>query len=153
MKKILCVDDEPSLLQLYHDELSEEGYEVILAKDGQEALMKFKQDTPDVVVMDIRMPRMDGIQTMTTFLGKDRRIQIILNTAYPLYRENFMTWGATAFVIKSSDLSELKQKIREALKDREREKITGFQKEVDSVGRSELWLGHSRRISRFSQSS
>jgi DNA-binding NtrC family response regulator len=120
MKKILCVDDDSSLLQLYHDELSEEGYEVILAKDGQEALMKFENEIPDVVVMDIRMPRMDGIHTKTTFLGKDRGIQIILNTAHPLYRENFMTWGATAFVIKSSDLSELKQKIREALKNRER---------------------------------
>ena len=116
MKKVLCVDDEASLLQLYQDELSEEGYEVILAKDGQEALMKFEKDIPDVVVMDIRMPRMDGIHAMTALMAKDRKTQIILNSAYPIYRQNFMTWGATAFVTKSSDLSELKQKIREALK-------------------------------------
>ena len=44
MKKILCVDDDPSLLCLYHDELTEEGPKVILAKDGQEALMKFEKD-------------------------------------------------------------------------------------------------------------
>jgi len=120
MKKVLCVDDNPSLLQLYHDELTEEGYKVILAKDGQEALKKFEHDIPDVVIMDIRMPGMDGIHAMTTLLGKDRGTQIILNSAYPMYRQNFMTWGATAFVTKSSDLSELKQKIREALKNRER---------------------------------
>ena len=119
MKKVLCVDDNPSLLLLYHDELTEEGYKVILAKDGQEGLIKFKEECPDVVIMDIRMPRMDGIHAMTALLGKDRGTQIILNSAYPMYRQNFMTWGATAFVIKSSDLSELKQKIWEALKDRE----------------------------------
>ena len=120
MKKVLCVDDNPSLLQLYHDELSEEGYEVILAKDGREGLIKFEEECPDVVTMDIRMPRMDGIHAMTALLGKNRGAQIILNTAYPMHRENFMTWGATAFVTKSSDLSELKQKIREALTERER---------------------------------
>jgi DNA-binding response OmpR family regulator len=89
MEKVLCVDDDLGLLRLYYDELSEEGYEVILAKDGKEAL--------------------------TAMLGKDRQVPVILNTAYPQYRENFMTWGAEAYVLKSSDLTELKRKIKEAL--------------------------------------
>jgi len=115
MEKVLCVDDDLSLLCLYEDELSEEGYRVILAKDGREALLKFEKESPNVVVMDIRMPVMNGIETLTAMLGKDRQVPVILNTAYPQYRENFMTWGAEAYVIKSSDLTELKQKIREAL--------------------------------------
>ncbi len=115
MKKILCVDDDPSLLRLYHDELTEEGYKVILAKDGQEALMKFEKESPDVIVLDIRIPKIDGIETLTTMLGKDRQVHVILHTSYPQYKENFMTWGADAYVMKSSDLSELKQKIREVL--------------------------------------
>lgn len=115
MEKILCVDDDLSLLRLYEDELSEEGYKVILAKDGKEALAKFEKESPQVVIMDIRMPQMDGIETLTALLGKDRQVPVILNTAYPQYRENFMTWGAEAYVIKSSDLTELKQKIREVL--------------------------------------
>lgn len=118
MEKVLCVDDDPSLLRLYQDELSEEGYKVILAKDGKEALLKFEKESPQVVVMDIRMPMMNGIETLTAMLGKNRQIPVILNTAYPQYRENFMTWGAEAYVIKSSDLTELKQKIREALERR-----------------------------------
>lgn len=118
MEKILCVDDDLSLLRLYQDELSEEGYKVILAKDGKEALIKFEKESPQVVVMDIRMPMMNGIETLTAMLGKNRQIPVILNTAYPQYRENFMTWGAEAYVIKSSDLTELKQKIREALEKR-----------------------------------
>jgi DNA-binding response OmpR family regulator len=115
MEKVLCVDDDLSLLRLYQDELSEEGYKVILAKDGREALAKFEKENPQVVVMDIRMPVMDGIETLTAMMGKDRQIPVILNTAYPQYRDNFMTWGAEAYVIKSSDLTELKQKIREIL--------------------------------------
>ena len=115
MEKVLCVDDDLSLLRLYQEELTEEGYKIILARDGKEALKKFEKESPNVVVMDIRMPVMDGIETLTAMLGKDRQVPVILNTAYPQYRENFMTWGAEAYVIKSSDLTELKQKIREVL--------------------------------------
>jgi CheY-like chemotaxis protein len=115
MEKVLCVDDDLSLLRLYQDELTEEGYDVVLAKDGKEALTKFEKENPQVVVMDIRMPVMDGIEALTNLLGKDRQISVILNTAYPQYKENFMTWGAEAYVVKSSDLTELKQKIREVL--------------------------------------
>ncbi len=121
MEKVLCVDDDLSLLRLYQDELSEEGYKVILAKDGKEALGKFEKEKPQVVVMDIRMPVMDGIEALTAMMGKDRQIPVILNTAYPQYRENFMTWGAEAYVIKSSDLTELKQKIREILDKRKKQ--------------------------------
>jgi CheY-like chemotaxis protein len=115
MEKVLCVDDDLSLLRLYEDELTEEGYAVVLARDGKEALAKFEKESPQVVVMDIRMPVMDGIEALTTLLGRDRQVPVILNTAYPQYKENFMTWGAEAYVIKSSDLTELKQKIREVL--------------------------------------
>jgi len=113
--KVLCVDDDPSLLNLYEIELSEEGYKVILAHDGKEALLKFEKEKPQVVVLDIRMPKMDGIDTLNALLGKDRQSLVILNTAFPQYKGNFMTWGAEEYVLKSSDLTELKQKIREAL--------------------------------------
>ncbi|MGA2957134.1 MAG: response regulator [Thermodesulfobacteriota bacterium] len=115
METILCVDDDSRLLSLYQEELSEEGYKVILAKEGREAVSKFIEEKPQVVVLDIRMPKMDGIETLTAMLGKDRQVHVILNTSYPQYKENFMTWGADAYVMKSSDLSVLKQKIREVL--------------------------------------
>ncbi len=120
MKKILCVDDDLSLLHLYQEELSEAGYKVILAEDGKQAMEKFKEEKPQAVVMDIRMPTMDGIESLNAMLGYDRQIPIILNTAFPQYRENFMTWGAEAYVIKSSDLKELKHKIREVLEKRKK---------------------------------
>jgi CheY-like chemotaxis protein len=120
VEKVLCIDDDLSLLRLYQEELAEEGYKVVLAKDGKEGLAKFEKEKPHVVVMDIRMPVMDGIETLTAMLGRDRQIPVILNTAYPQYKENFMTWGAEAYVVKSSDLTELKQKIREILDKRKK---------------------------------
>ena len=66
------------------------------------------------------MPVMDGIEALTAMLGKDRQAPVILNTAYPQYKENFMTWGADAYVLKSSDLTELKQKIRAVLDGRKK---------------------------------
>jgi DNA-binding response OmpR family regulator len=126
VEKVLCIDDDLSLLRLYQEELAEEGYKVVLAKDGKEGLAKFEKEKPQVVVMDIRMPVMDGIETLTAMLGKDRQVPVILNTAYPQYKENFMTWGAEAYVVKSSDLTELKQKIRDIL---DKRKKMGSQKE------------------------
>ena len=120
MKKILCVDDDLSLLCLYQEELSEEGYKVILARDGKQAMEKFQEEKPQAIIMDIRMPVLDGIETMNALLGRDRQIPIILNTAFPEHKQNYMTWGAEAYIIKSSDLSELKHKIREVLEKREK---------------------------------
>lgn len=115
MEKILCVDGDQSLLELYKEELSEDGYEVILAANGKEALIKYHMELPQLVILEMRMPGMDGIEALSTILRKDRQASIIINTAFPQYRENFMTWGAEAYIIKSSDLGELKQKVREIL--------------------------------------
>jgi len=116
--KILCVDDDPSLLNLYREELAEEGYKVVVAGNGKEAVAKFSRENPNLVVLDIRMPEMDGITALNAILGKNRRVPVILNTAYPQYKENFMTWGAEAYVVKSSDLAELKQTIHRVLQQR-----------------------------------
>jgi DNA-binding response OmpR family regulator len=119
MEKILIVDDEENLRELYKQEFIDEGYSVILAADGKEALTKIEQEDPDVVVLDIRMPEMDGIETLGRTVGKFKKIPIILNTAYSSYKKDFRSWAAEAYVVKSSDLSELKEKIREVLDKRE----------------------------------
>jgi DNA-binding response OmpR family regulator len=125
MNKILCVDDDLNLLRLYQDELSEEGYRVILARNGKEALAKFESEDFEVVVMDIRMPQMDGVETLMAMLGQDRQAAVILNTVYPQYRDNFMTWGAEAYLVKSSDFTELKTKIREVIDRRKKANQAG----------------------------
>lgn len=116
MPRILVVEDEKNLRALYEEELSAEGYDVVVAGSGEEALEVIEASRPDLVVLDIRMPGMDGIEALGRILGKDRSIPVVINTAYSSYKDNFMTWAANAYVVKSSDLSELKTTIKGVLK-------------------------------------
>jgi CheY-like chemotaxis protein len=113
-KKILVVEDEEGLRLLYQEELETEGYQVITAQNGREAIQKL-EERPDLIVLDIVMPVMDGMEALGRILGRERRVPIILNTSYPGYREDFMSWAADAYVTKSMDLTELKTKIKELL--------------------------------------
>lgn len=117
---ILVVDDERNIRLLYEKELSDEGYSVVLAADAREALATLERSKPDLVVMDIKMPGMDGIEALGQILSRDSSIPVILNSAYSSYRESFLSWSADAYVIKSSDLTELKQKIKALLASRAR---------------------------------
>ena len=114
-KKILVVEDEESLRLFYEEELSAEGYEIVTASNGKEAIRQLQEERPDLVILDIVMPVMDGIETLGRILGKERKIPIVLNTSYPGYREDFMSWAADAYISKSSDLTELKKKVRDLL--------------------------------------
>jgi len=114
-KKILIVEDEESLRLFYEEELKAEGYEVLSAQNGREAIRQLEEGKPDLIILDIVMPVMDGIETLGRIVGKDRKIPIILNSSYSGYRQDFMSWAADAYVTKSSDLTELKNKIGELL--------------------------------------
>ena len=115
MKTILLVEDDKNQLLLYKQELSLEGYNIITSQDGQEAVKKVKEHTPDLIVMDINMPKINGIEAMGKILSEHRKVPIIINTAYNSYKDNFMSWSADAYIIKSSDLTELKDKIKELI--------------------------------------
>ncbi len=121
MTTILCVEDEANLRLLYEEVLEREGYQVLLATDGKEAVELSEKHQPDLVIMDIRMPRMDGIEAMGKILSRNNTVPVILNTAYSSYQDNFMSWAADAYVVKSSDLTELKRVIKDVLKDRSQE--------------------------------
>ena len=115
MTTILLVEDDKDQRLLYEQELGFEGYEIVTAADGKDALIKVQEQLFDLVVMDINLPMMDGIETMGRILSKHKNIPIIINTAYSSYKDNFMTWAADAFIVKSSDLTELKNKIKEII--------------------------------------
>lgn len=118
MPTILVVDDDENQRLLYRQELERVGYEVKTAATGPEAVEQVSQGGIDLVVLDIVMPGMDGVEVLGRLLDLDRQLPVILNTAYSSYKEDFMTWAAEAYVTKSGDLSELRDKIREALEKR-----------------------------------
>jgi DNA-binding response OmpR family regulator len=117
MKKILLVEDEQPLCLLYEEELSAEGYEVTSVHDADSALDALKNKTFDLIITDIRMPGKDGVELIAQIMGLRKDVPIIINTAYQSYKEDFMTWAADAYVVKSSSLTELKAKVRELVKD------------------------------------
>lgn len=114
-KKILLVEDEKPLCLLYEEELSKEGYDVTAVYDAEAALEALGSSSFDLIVTDIRMPGKDGIELITQIMGRRKDIPIIINSAYQSYKEDFMTWAADAYVVKSSSLDELKAKIKQLL--------------------------------------
>jgi len=115
MKTILVVDDDDSIRRLIELELKDDGYEVLTAANAQDALKLVQTEPLDLVILDIRMPGMDGLEALPRILGLKEGLKVILNTAYSQYQESFMSWAADAYIIKSADLTELKAKVKELL--------------------------------------
>lgn len=116
--RLLIVDDEEGIRLLYKEELEEEGYDTEIASSGEEALEKLKDTKVDLVLLDIKMPGMDGVEVLRRVKEKWKTLPVILCTAYPHYKQEFGTWASDAYVVKSSDLKELKAKIKDILKDK-----------------------------------
>jgi len=118
MAKILLVEDDEDQRLLFAEDLEDDGHEVIATGDARDAIDKARGESPDLVVLDIAMPVMDGIEALGRMLADNNKLPVILHTAYGIYKDDFMTWSADAYVIKSADRTELKLKIREVLEAR-----------------------------------
>lgn len=118
MYTILIVDDEANIRLLYEKELQEAGYKTLTASEANEALVLVQKDEVDLVLLDIKMPGIDGLELLNRILNINNKMPVILNTAYASFKDNFSAWSADAYVVKSSDLSEMKQTIEKVLADR-----------------------------------
>ncbi len=114
-ERILLIEDDVNQQILYEQELVQEKYQVVLASSAQEALDYLKKQTFDLIILDICMPGKDGIEALSEIMELNNKIPVIINTAYGTYKENFLTWSAEAYVVKSSDLTELKTTIRNVI--------------------------------------
>jgi CheY-like chemotaxis protein len=115
MAKVLIIEDDRAQRMLYKAEVSELGHKVILARDGREALKKINAHHPDVIVLDIMMPNMDGLETLQEKLRNYPDIPVIIHYAYSHFEEDWRSWSAEEYVVKSSDLTHLKNAIKRAL--------------------------------------
>jgi len=117
MKTILVVDDEKNIRLLYKKEFDEEGYKTLLASNPAEAMEQFQATEVDLVILDIKLSESNGgLETLKKMRKVKKDLPIILNTAYSTYKTDFSSWLADAYIIKSSNLDELKEKVKELLK-------------------------------------
>jgi two-component system response regulator (stage 0 sporulation protein F) len=115
MARILLVDDEEYIRQLYTEELSEEGYEVSTMASGHNLLKRIDSLQPEAVVLDIRLVDYDGLELLQEIRNRYHDLPVILCTAYDTYKEDPKAIAADYYVVKSFDLSELKMAIQRAL--------------------------------------
>ena len=115
MKKLLIVEDDPNLRLLYEDEFTEEGFDVLSASSGEEAIEHIRRNKVDAVILDLHLGGIDGLETMRRMLSFRQEIAVVVNTAYASFKSDFASWSADRYVVKSSDLTELKRAVREVL--------------------------------------
>ncbi|MHC5055260.1 MAG: response regulator [Planctomycetota bacterium] len=114
-RRILVVDDLEAQRELCASELRDEGYHVDVAATGEEAVEALLESEPDLVILDMKLPGISGLEALGRMLHSRPDLPVIINSAYGSYRDNFMTWAATAYLIKSSDLTEVKTVVRRIL--------------------------------------
>lgn len=119
-KKVLLVEDDPLLIDIYSSKLKESGFLVSVAEDGERALQKIKEETPDLVVLDIVLPKIDGWEIIRE-IKKDKRLNslkvvILSNLGQKGEIEKGLEMGAQKYLIKAHYTpSEIVKQIKEVL--------------------------------------
>ena len=120
MAKLLVVDDEANIRLLYAQELSDEGYQVVTAASAMEAVEKLEAESFDLAVIDIKLKNESGIELLQRIVKERHTLPVILCTAFSCYKDDFSAWLADGYVVKSSDLQELKDEIARVLAKRQK---------------------------------
>lgn len=113
--RVLFVDDEEGFLELYRAAFSRDGYTVETTATIDGARQRIAEGGVDLVVLDIRLGEASGLALLREIKAKDPRVPVVLATAYARYQDDFSSWLADAYIVKSSDLNELKQAVRRCL--------------------------------------
>ena len=116
--KILLVDDDQDFVQLLEFDLKKRGYQVVTANNGEEGLDKLVREKPDLIVLDIKMPKMDGY-TFVRRIKKDpdtKQVPIIVLTSYEPMKDMFQLEGVQDYVVKSVNMEGLLTSIGKHLK-------------------------------------
>lgn len=120
--RLLVVDDQKGIRRLLQELFRREGFEVEVAADGMEAIELVKSSVPDVILMDMKMPRMNGLEASETILKMNQDVSIIMMTAYGEIEmmEKAVEVGVKKYITKPFDISVLRDMVKETL-------VGGFQ--------------------------
>lgn len=115
MPKLLVVDDETYIRMLYKKEFEGDGYDVFVAASADEALQLLAAQRPNLVILDIELGDENGLNLLNRLRQEYRDCAVVLNSAYSTYKSDFQSWLADAYIMKSSDLNPLKDKVKSLL--------------------------------------
>jgi two-component system response regulator VicR len=115
--KVLIVDDEPAIIDVLSYNLERASYEVIIARDGEQALAMTRREQPDLIVLDLMLPRLDGLEVCRT-LRRERDVPIIMLTALDAEVDRVvgLELGADDYVVKPFSVRELMVRIKNVLR-------------------------------------
>jgi two-component system OmpR family response regulator len=118
MAKVLVIDDEPGIRSLLDTLLSRKGYDVVLAESGQKGLECFRREHPDVLVLDLKMPGMDGLTVLRQIRSLDPIIPVIILTGAGTAEteQRVRAMGVTEYVEKEFSLHLLGDALKRLLK-------------------------------------
>ena len=121
MAKILMIDDDQWVRRLLNVFLRDKGYDVLLAENGQRGLELFRQDHPDVIVLDVNMRETDGIGILhhVRILNQDQRVIMFTGACDPAKEQEIHALGITEIVDKGSSLHSLEAALKRAFESRE----------------------------------
>ena len=119
-RKILIIEDEQDLAEINEFILGRTGYEIYIANDGEEGIKKFEEIQPDLVLLDIALPKMDGFEVLRVLRDnypQKQNVPVIMFTVSTQidFTLRALKAGATDYIVKTSDPKELLQKIESAL--------------------------------------
>lgn len=113
MFRILIIDDEVHIRKLYFESFSSDGYDVHTCGSSHETMEALKTCQPDIVILDIELGDESGLDLLKQIRQARPSAAIVLNTAFVTYKSDFQTWLADAYIVKSSDLTDLKTAVKE----------------------------------------
>ena len=148
MKKILIADDEKNMRWILEKNLKDEGFLIIEAKDGEEAFNQFLDSEPDMIILDYKMPVLDGMEVLKRINKINNKIPVIMITAHGSTEAavEAMRLGAVDYIQKPFDIEELKIKIKKSLNiDQLNKEIEFLRDEMASVFDKKI-IGNSKKM-------
>ncbi|MHC4443054.1 MAG: response regulator transcription factor [Planctomycetota bacterium] len=126
MKRILIVEDDPAIVVGLHDFIRSMGYEVLVARDGEQAITLFNSTSPDLVLLDLVLPKRSGTEVCRMIRERGDKTPIIMVTAKGQVRDRIagLNLGADDYVTKPFDLAELMARIRAVIRRTDEEDIS-----------------------------
>jgi len=111
--RVLVVDDDPDVVEILQAFLHAKGYEVITAGDGAEGLRRVKEERPHLILLDIQMPKMDGLEVLRRLREIDKEVGVIMVTGVNEQEiaRKAMELGAFDYIVKPLDLPYLEQSL------------------------------------------